>query len=219
MWRRCRQQETAVGRPSGSRNEGYDTRREALARAVIPRLTANDGPRASFADLAEAAAVSVPTLKHYFGDRTGVVSAALRLLGAQGTPWVETIKTPSSADLRVSLLDVATAFSRAWALFGVGRAVGASLALGMHDAVVGPGTVDGVLEPLVQALEARLAVHAAAGTMDLGDDELRLASLAFVSPLLVALLHQHELSGASCRPLDLDHFIDRHVARFVRAWT
>ena len=135
------------------------------------------------ADLAEAAAVSVPTLKHYFGDRTGVVSAALRLLGAQGTPWVETIKTPSSADLRVSLLDVATAFSRAWALFGVGRAVGASLALGMHDAVVGPGTVDGVLEPLVQALEARLAVHAAAGTMDLGDDELRLASLAFVSPL------------------------------------
>lgn len=208
-----------MGRPSGSRNEGYDDRREALARSVMPRLIADDGPRASLADLAVAAGVSVATMKHYFGDRTGVVVAALRLLGGQGTPWVESIKRPSSPDLTTSLHDLATALSMAWSRFGVGRVVGAALAIGIHDKEAGPGTVDGVLEPLIQALEARLGVHAAAGALQLGDDELRLASLAFLSPLLMALLHQHELSGAACRPLDVPVFISRHVARFVRAWT
>lgn len=208
-----------MGRPSGSRNERYDDRREALARSVIPRLIADDGPRASLADLAVAAGVSVATLKHYFGDRSGVVVAALRLLGAQGTPWFDSIKQPSSPDLTTSLLDVATALSMAWSRCGVGRVFGAALAIGIHDAEAGPGTVDGVLEPVIQALEARLGVHAAAGTLKPGGDELRLAALAFVSPLLVALLHQHELSGAACRPLDIPHFIAHHVARFVRAWT
>jgi len=208
-----------VGRPTGSRNEGYDERRDALARSVMPRLTADDGPRASFADLAETAGVSVATLKHYFGDRSNLVAASLRLLGAQGTPWLEGVKVPSSPELSTSLLDVARALSMAWSRFGVGRVFGAALAIGIHDAVAGPGTVDGVLEPTIQAIEARLAVHAHDGTIVLGDDELRLASLAFLSPLLVALLHQHELSGAACRPLDLEQFIVRHVARFVRAWT
>jgi AcrR family transcriptional regulator len=208
-----------VGRPSGSKNPGYEERRDALARSILPRLTADDGPRTSLADLAAAANVSVPTMKHYFGDRSGVVAAGLRILSAQGAPWTASITTPSSPELAASLTDVATALATAWVRFGVGRVFGAAIAVGIHDATVGPGTVDGVLEPTIQAIETRLGHHASAGTLHLGDDELRLASLQFLSPLLLALLHQNELSGAGCRPLDMDQFIARHVARFVRAWT
>ncbi len=212
-----------MGRPSGSRNEGYDQRRDALAMSVLPRLIADDGPRASLADLAEAAGVSVATLKHYFGDRTGLIAATLRLLGSQGTPWLAQVTMPSSPDLERSMLDVARAIARAWSGFGVGRVFGAALAIGIHDKVAGPGTVDGLLEPLVQAIEARLAAHVDAGVVDVDSsnpgDDIRVAALAFISPLLVALLHQHELSGSTCRALDVDAFIARHVARFVKAWS
>lgn len=211
-----------MGRPSGSRNPGYEERRTTLATAVLPRLCADDGPRASLADLAEAAGVSVPTMKHYFGDRSGVVGAALRLLGAQGTPWLAIVAVPSSPDPTTSLTTVAQALASAWAVHGVGRVFGAALAAGIHDDVAGPGMVDGLLEPTVAAIEQHLGILVDNGALTVStprEVELRAAALAFISPLLVALLHQHELSGRACRPLDVDDFIARHVARFVRAWS
>lgn len=47
---------------------------------------------------------------------------------------------------------------------------------------------------------------------------LRVAALAYLSPLLVALLHQHDLAGVTCRPLDLEAFLAAHTSRFVRAY-
>ncbi|OYX01094.1 MAG: TetR family transcriptional regulator, partial [Caulobacter vibrioides] len=40
-------------------------------------LMARGGERASFRDLAAAAEVSPPTLRHYFGDRRAVIDAIL----------------------------------------------------------------------------------------------------------------------------------------------
>ncbi len=48
--------------------------------------------------------------------------------------------------------------------------------------------------------------------------EIRAAALAFLSPVIVALLHQHDLSGARCRPLDIPALLERHVERFVEAY-
>jgi AcrR family transcriptional regulator len=207
-----------MGRPAGSRNEGYDARRDALAAAVVPRLMDDDGPQASLAELAAFAGVSVPTMKHYFSDRSGLVAAALRSLATSGVPHVERTKTPSQPTFAASMRDLAVELAMAWRSFGVGRAFGAALAVGIHDREVGRGTVEGVLEPTLQAIEARIAVHVERRDVDVHPNEIRLCAIQFLSPLVVALLHQHELSGAACRPLDIDAFVDAHVDRFLRAW-
>jgi hypothetical protein len=74
-----------------------------------------------------------------------------------------------------------------------------------------------VLEPSLVTLEARLQRHAARG--ELRHENARLAALQLLSPVLLAVLHQRELGGAQCRPLDLSTFIEPHVDAFVRAWS
>jgi len=207
-----------MGRPAGSRNEGYEERRAALAAAVVPRLTADDGPQSSLAELAAFAGVSVPTMKHYFGDRSGLVAAALRTMGRGGDPYIERTKSPSQPTFDGSMRDLARELAMAWRTFGVGRVFGAGLAVGIHDREAGPGMVDGVLEPLIQAIEARIAAHVERGDIDVHATEIRLCAIQFLSPLVVALLHQQELGGVACRPLDVDAFVEAHVDRFLRAW-
>ena len=48
----------------------------------------NAGPTASMRELAGAANVSVPTLRHYFGDRDGVVVAAMGEWFRRGEPYL-----------------------------------------------------------------------------------------------------------------------------------
>jgi len=209
-----------MGRPQGTRNQDYENTRRGLAvkarEAVMKR-----GALASLNDLAREADVSIPTLKHYFGDRSGVVAAALRTLKVDAARYVDALADPGPLCLKAGLAKVAEELSAAWVHAGVGQVFTAGLAAGLFDAQAGPGYLDGVLEPTVLAIEARLRVHARRGEARLdADDELavRTASLAFVSPLLVALIHQHGLSGNRCRPLPMERFLALHVDRFADAY-
>ena len=204
-----------MGRTPGSKNPGHDDKRRALASAVIPRLLAL-GPAASLRELAAAADVSVPTLRHYFEDRDGVVVAAMAEMLRQGQPYLAATAKPRRGGLRPSLVAMMRAVLEGWRDFGVGRIYGAGLAIGLHHGVLGPAYVDRLLEPLLQAVEARLEQHRRWG--ELGDHDVRFAALALVSPVVLALLHQHGLGGSACRPLDLDAFVRAHVDGFVRAY-
>jgi hypothetical protein len=73
-----------------------------------------------------------------------------------------------------------------------------------------------VLEPTLQALEHRLKNYVAQGVVV--DCDTRHAALMLLSPLLLALLHQHDLGGTRCRPLAIPALIDEHVRVFVRAY-
>jgi hypothetical protein len=44
------------------------------------------------------------------------------------------------------------------------------------------------------------------------------AAVELVAPVVVVLLHQRALGGAAVRQLEIDPFLDEHVARFVRAF-
>lgn len=204
-----------MGRTAGSRNPGYDEKRRALSSAVIPRLI-DAGPTTSMRELAAAAEVSVPTLRHYFRDRDGVVVAAMGELLRRGQPYLEQTATATRGGLRDSLLSMLQALLEGWRKFGVGKIYGSGLAMGLGHAVIGPSYVDHLLEPLLQAVEARLQLHQGWG--ELGDHDLRFAALSLVSPVVLALLHQDGLGGQGCRPLDMDAFVAVQVEGFVRAY-
>jgi len=209
-----------MGRPPGARNDGFDARRRELARRALESLTKHRG-QASLRDMAREAEVSIPTLKHYFGDREGAVAEALRTAREGAEPHLQRTADPGRRGLKNSLETLAQELAVAWSVFGVGPMFAAGMVAGMFDGKTGPAYLDGVLEPTVLAIEARLRVHARRGEAALDPDDehaVRTAALAFVSPLLVALLHQNQLFGRSCRPLDLDRFIATHVDGFVRAW-
>lgn len=211
---------SAVGRPVGARDVRYDERRLALAEKALGAVL-REGARTTLHDLSRETGSSIPTLKHYFGSRSGVVAAALRSVTTNAAPYLAQIAEPPLIPLEASISEVARNLVAAWESAGVGEVFSKGLVAGMLDEQAGPGYLDGILEPTLQAFERRLRGHAERGELDVeADDEmaLRAAGLAFLAPLLLALIHQHGLSGTRCRPLDVKRFVELHVARFVRAY-
>jgi AcrR family transcriptional regulator len=204
-----------MSRPPGSRNKDFEASRQAIVLVLQAHLREHPDPQLSFRQLAELAGVSVPTLRHYFGDAPGVFAAVMRRYREDGEPFIRAAAEGGPAELAASLQAFAQDFLLGWR-FGVRPIHELGLAAGLGDPTLGPLYVDALLEPTTQALEARLARHAATGALPLAD--FRHAALCFIAPLFLALLHQDTLGGRGCRPLDLQAFADDHVARFLRAW-
>ncbi len=205
-----------MGRPPGSRNAGFDQRRAELLRGVRARLMEPDGARASFRELSSAAGVGPATMRHYFGTRIGVLEAALEQIHTEGLPYLMRVTQPPDAPLRESiepLMKMVIFGMRG----GLGQVHALGLAAGLRDPDLGPAYLDRVLEPTLQAFEARLAHHAARGELRPGVD-LRVAALALLSPILLGMLHQQELSGVRCRPLDADALLEAHLDAWLRGY-
>lgn len=206
-----------MGRPRGSRNEGYEDRRLELTGRVIPRLLQPDGARVSMRELAAAADVSVPTLRHYFGNRDGLLAAAMVQMGQLGTEHLRrTALEQVDQPLEASLLWWVREFKTGWDR-GVGQLVTMGLVTGAQNAEVGPAYVNEILEPTLQAVEARLAAHLERGELK-REVHLRHGALVLVCPILLGLIHQGPLGGSDCRPLDLEPFLIEHVKTFVAGW-
>jgi AcrR family transcriptional regulator len=204
-----------MGRPAGVHNEDYDEKRAALLDRVTARLVAVGADRASFREMAATAGVSVPTLRHYFGDRQGLIRAWMAWRGGQGAPYLAELATttePFDLSIRTMLEFVALGLER-------GRVVElhvVGLMEGLTNPALGPSYLTSILEPTLQAAEQRLALHAERGEMRAVD--LRAAALALLSPLILAVLHQRDLGGRSVRCLDISAFIATHAEAFVRAY-
>ena len=204
-----------MARPIGALNQDYAETRERLAAGAFDRLSQPDGIRVSLRELAQAAGVSVPTLKHYFGEREGVIVAALEHARRRGAPYLLMMTRPPDAPLRESILSTMRFLAMGWSM-GLDKCHAVGLAQGLEEPRLGPAYVNEILEPTTQAFEARLAHFAASG--ELVRCSLRVAALALVAPVLLALLHQGSLGGRSCRPLDIDAFLVEHVERWCDAY-
>lgn len=205
-----------MARTRGSRNVGYEEQRTALARKVREALAGAAGLNASFRELAAAADSSVATLKHYFGDREGLLQGVMENMRAEAAPYLAMSAQVRPGPVRGSLLHFLQAIHLAWFKYGVGKNYGATLALGLSSKGVGPSYVNHVLEPLLQTGESLLRQHVERGDLAIAD--VRHASLSLLSPVVFALLHQDNLSGAKCRPLDVPRFLETHVDAFLRAF-
>lgn len=209
-----------MARTVGARSLDYESKKHALATRVLRAVLESRG-ELSLHDLARESGASIPTLKHYFGSRAGALAAAMRSVEADSSEHLSSVARPGRLGLTSSLRKVALDLAEAWTQFGVGRLFGAGMALGLGDQEIAIGYLNGVLEPTIRAVEERLRVHATRGeiAIDAEDEvDLRAGALAFISPVLMALLHQHGLAGTTCRPLDVADFVDRHVARYVKGY-
>jgi AcrR family transcriptional regulator len=202
-----------VGRPPGSRSVDYDEKRDALALAMARAVL--EGREVSLAQLAESAGVSVPTLKHYFGDREGALEAALAAAASLGAPHLDHLRRTDDQSIHASLLGMLRYVVQGWSV-GVGELHAEALRHGLREPTLGPAYLGHVLEPMILAVEERLVRHAERG--ELAFDDARVAALALLAPLVLGLLHQRQLGGHRTRPLDEDEFLQRLVEGFLAGY-
>jgi AcrR family transcriptional regulator len=203
-----------MGRVEGSRNHTYEERRRALLLRVRARLGQPGASGASLRQLAEACGVSLPTLRHYFPQRADLILAVLGENLADGRSHLAHIATatqPFAASIREALGYIAFGFDH-----GLGEVHTVGLTEGLRDPVVGPGFVSLVLEPSIEALQRRLDAHVAAGEMRAVDT--RHAALVLLSPVVLLMLHQRELGGATTHPTELRQFLDDQTEGFVKGY-
>ncbi len=206
-----------MGRLKGSRNRDYDARRHALAMAVAGALVDDTGAPRSVKELASRVSVTVPTLLHYFGDRDGIVKAAFAAVGTEGAARVSLLDELAKRPLAAALEGFATNLIDAFRGFGLGRIFSSALALSLGHPDLGPEFLRHLLEPSLRHAEQLAAALVARGELEVPD--VRSFAVTFVSPLVLALLHQDALGGRHERALNLDAFLESHLAIVLRGVT
>jgi AcrR family transcriptional regulator len=205
-----------MARTRGSKNQDYSVERMRLAGRVREFVAGEGSVSSSLREMAGASHTSVATLKHYFKNRQGVLAGALESIQMESAPHIAEASLVLERNVRRSLQNTLHEFAQVWVRYRVGRFIGFGLAAGLSERSLGPVFVQRILEPTLQLMETKLRRHAELGAIAIRDP--RHASLALLGPIFLALLHQHELGGSSCRPLSLKKFIDHHVNAFLRAW-
>jgi AcrR family transcriptional regulator len=206
-----------MGRLKGSRNHDYDARRHALALSVASALVDDTGSPRSVKELASRVSVTVPTLLHYFGDREGMVKAALESVGAEGASRASLIDALATRPLAAALEGFATNLIDAFRGFGLGRIFSSALTLSLGHPALGPEFLKHLLEPTLLHAEQLAVALEARGEMKVPD--VRAFAVTFVSPLVLALLHQDSLGGRQHRALNLDAFVRSHLEMVMRGVT
>jgi AcrR family transcriptional regulator len=204
-----------MGRRAGSRNLDYGRTRDEIVARLASEILATDRSHLSFRELAHAAGVAPSTLRHYFEDREGVIEAVLERVHDLGQRYVTEGATAERGGAQESLRWFLGYLVEGWKR-GVGRAHALGLTEGIGGGSLGPAYLRHLLEPTLYSAETRIAIHIARG--ELGPCDVRLAAVELVSPVVLVLLHQRALGGESVRHMEVEPFLDEHVARFVRAF-
>lgn len=202
-----------MGRPPGTRSDGYEAKRKKLATAVFRALVADAG--VSLRGMADAAGVSRPTLVHYFGNRDGAVRAALVVAGEFGRVHQDSLAHMPLTEPRADLLGALARVIDAWRQHQVGNLHYVGLQVGLQDPATAREYLSSVLDPTVDCFAALLQRMADAG--HIGPCDPRQAALMLLSPCIVGLLHQDGLEGADTRPLALEPLAEATVAMFLAA--
>lgn len=98
----------------------------------------------------------------------------------------------------------------------LGDVIAVSLAEGLLDAEVGPAALRHIVDPAVDAFAVRLQDHIDRGEMIAADT--RAAALMLFTPLMIAVLHQDQMGGSTCNPLDLERLAEELSSAFLRAY-
>lgn len=195
-------------RPVGARNHDFDEKRASLLNTLTKFALTAHLQRPSLRQFAIAAGQSEPTLRHYFGDRQGLVIEILENLRSKAMPlWIAFAEPSESTEAALDAYFALVSEGLKHGQFARSHAFG--LIEGLADEVVGRAYLDKLLEPALQSLCDKLRVTPGGPRTEVG---LRAASLAILSPLMVMTLHQDLLGGAKTAPIDMEA-----VARILRS--
>lgn len=205
-------------RPKGARDADYEEKRRLLLARMTARLMRREVARPSLRQLAEAAEVTVPTLKHYFGSRSEIVEAILaeyRRHGEERLARLAVTDLPFAQSVQEFAIGLVFGM-RAPREVRLGDVFAVSLAEGLLDPEIGPAALKHVVDPSVDVLAQRLRLHISRGEMV--ECDANAAALMLLSPILITVLHQDQLCGAKHRPVDLTALAQEVSAAFVRAY-
>ncbi|MFO0595859.1 MAG: TetR/AcrR family transcriptional regulator [Myxococcaceae bacterium] len=204
-----------MGRISGALNRDHDEKRAKLAGSLAHVILGAHGRHLSLKELAESAKVDPGTLRHYFKDRSGAVQAAFASLLPMGEAQKARAAQLAELPVRQGLSTLLQRIIAAWPQL-LGGMHAAGFTEGMSDPDLGQAYISSIFEPTLDAVEKLLVTWHARGELRVPD--ARVAGLALLSPVLLALFHQHQLSGRKCRPLDLTLFLEAHLDGFLRGY-
>jgi AcrR family transcriptional regulator len=202
-----------MGRPAGSRSADYEIKRAELAQRIALFIVREDLRRSSLRELSQAAGVTEPTLRHYFGTREGALKAAFEHYARDAQGALAQAAIPREGLRRSVRAYLEHEAERL--LAGALRAKGAALVEALGSAEVADGFLATFHEPALGALEQRLASHLRRQEMRACD--LHAAAMSLHGALFAALLQQELLQGKRVRPLALPAFLDALADGFARA--
>lgn len=191
-------------RPAGVRNHDFAEKRADLIRRLTDYALNSDLQRPALRQFAQALSTSEPTLRHYFGDRSGVITAVLEEIGRRGQGVWSVISTPSS-DLKTAIEEYFRVSEAGMRHGGFVRAHAFGLIEGLADPVAGRAYLKFVLDPALKAISDKLT--GTPGSIK-SENQHSAAALALFAPLLMMALHQDLLEGKSSHPLDRDGIIE-----------
>jgi AcrR family transcriptional regulator len=204
-----------MGRLAGSRNADYQVTRAELLSQLRKVMAAPGGLRLSDRELAAQVSVEPGTLRHYFGNRDGIIHALFILDHGLGATALDLVANGPLGPVYESLRGTLEYIHQGFKFGGLGDVHVVGLGVGLGQKTHGMHYVNELLEPTLQCIEIRIARHQVQG--DLAKGSPRHAALQLFSPALMVFLHQYSLGGDGCRPLDIQAFLNQLVADFIRA--
>jgi len=194
----------AAERPAGRKDE--------LLAELSQIAVAERSAPVSLRQFAIKAGVSEPTLRHYFGDRQGVVIAIIGFFADGARDWLRRSAIPAA-----TVEDAVRGYADL-AVEGAGTAIFApahafALVESIHDPDVARAYLDTIIEPSLKAIETRLGPALDATETQPG--RVRHAAIFLYAPILLAVLHQRLLGGAQARPLEMGDFFNDLTGLFA----
>lgn len=202
-----------AGRPKGAKGADYDDKRRELIARVRSACFAEPARQLSFREMAAAADASVPTLKHYFGDRDGLVSAILEQAWKDAAGLLQP-RFDADEPLAERIASELSLFRLGVTQFGLDRLHVWGMNEGLSSPMAGPAYLNYFLEPTLQAAE-----HWLQGYQDIGKIpaaiSIRHAAITLFAPCLIFVMHQDYLGGREVREGDLRKFLEDHATGFL----
>lgn len=196
-------------RPAGVRNHDFDEKRASLLNALTEFALDADLRRPSLRQFAIAVNQSEPTLRHYFGDRQGLVIEIIENIRQHSLPIWDIVNMPAD-DPAQAVKDYLDLSEKGMQKGRFTRAHAFGLIEGLADELVGKAYLEKMLHPALKVFAEKLRATPG-GPRD--PDELMAATFAATAPIILMGVHQELLGGSDHAPVDMSR-----IFGFLNVW-